>query len=142
MKLYSLIIGNKIESNKRLSDGYYDITIKAPREPETHHKYMQMINIVLQNLPEYLAEKGLDNFDSLREFMQYSAGFVKPFWNGKEFQYNVKSIAYENLDEAEFKELYFKVYDVARKILQTEIPETEFIIFSKKFYYPFKKETK
>jgi hypothetical protein len=103
------------EKKKLKLNEYYEVEIKKARNIEFHKKYFALIKLAWLNLPEQYDElyPHLDNF---RKAVQIMAGFYDTYYllDGTQI-IDSKSIAFDSMDELEFKEVYNRVLDVIIK---------------------------
>jgi len=95
----------------------YRVEIRKPRNIQFHRKFMALIKIAWENQDKY------DAFTTVRKEIIMRAGFYTEHHHltGK-ISYEAKSIAFANMDELEFADLYSKSIDV---ILQYFMPDTD-----------------
>jgi hypothetical protein len=126
MKLYArnteiglipLYDSDSFEKGKLKLNEDYEIEIKKARNILFHKKYFALIKLVWLNLPESF-DKLYPHPDNFRKAVQIMAGFSNTFYllDGTQI-IESKSIAFENMDELEFWELYNKVLDVIIKYI-------------------------
>lgn len=89
-------------------------SVKRIRNPKLHRKYFAMINLIFDNQDNY------KNVDSFRKIMQMKAGYYTTEVTDKGTIYIPTSIAYEEMDESEFKELFEKVWVELQKFIQID----------------------
>lgn len=83
--------------------------LKKVRNPKFHRKYFALIRIAFDNQDEYKDE------EKFRKVMQMKAGYHEFVQTDKGEMWWPKSIAFGELDELEFEELYNKVWHVLQE---------------------------
>ena len=73
-------------------------------------------------------EKGFRSKDAFRKYLTVAAGYYEPFFSPVrgEWLEIPKSIAFDNMDEAEFRDLYERVKDIIFTILGNYVTREEF----------------
>lgn len=114
------------EKKKLVIGRDYRVEVKLVRHLPFHRKYFAMLDAAWCLLTEkqrtffggatYGEKFGKEAF---RKSVQITAGLFEPIYDGKEkrWQKSVRSIAFENMDEAEFEKAYQAVYDTVMGIL-------------------------
>lgn len=108
------------EKRKRLKTGQtYRVTVKKARNTALHNRYMLLVRMGWA----YLGERKQQYFgsvDGFRYSVEIAAGYYEPVYNirKKEFEQRVKSIAFDKMDELEFRELYDAVRNVILELLK------------------------
>ena len=132
---------------KALTDEDYDLIKALPsnvafsvpftkiRDPITHRAYFAF----LSRLWEVLSEEQQTFFktqERLRKSLQNAAGYTETEFNlnKKEWVEISKSIAYEKLDQLEFKELYKSVREVAFTLFLHKLSDLDFHNNFESFY--------
>lgn len=99
----------------------YEVTIKESRNPRFHRKYMAMLSLAWEYLPELYQVKFGDR-ENFRYLSEIRAGFCDlifdPVSNMATFK--AKSIAFDKMSEDEFEKLYNAVLNV---ILRDYVPK-------------------
>ncbi len=108
---------------KKLKEGHeYSVTVKQIRNPRFHRKYFAMIKMVYDNW-DNPTNRPMEDF---RKDLQIRAGY---YYEDIDLDGVVtiksKSIAFENLDEIEFNELYERVKDVISEYFGLDNPIIE-----------------
>lgn len=85
----------------------FEIEYKRVRNPKFHRKFFKLIQTVFENQEKYRV------LDELREDLTIAAGYHYEHINylTGEVKIKAKSIAFHNMDETEFSELYNSVID-------------------------------
>jgi hypothetical protein len=93
----------------------YEVEIHKARNIQFHKKYFALIKCAWLNLPEQYDEL-YPHPDNFRKAVQIMAGFYDTYYllDGTQI-IDTKSIAFDSMDEIEFKEVYSKVLDVIIK---------------------------
>ena len=88
----------------------YEVEIKNKRNAKFHRKFFALINLVFQNQDKY------DVIDELRKDLTIASGFYTQHetFTGQ-IRTEANSIAFQNMDEIEFSELYNKFLDTIEK---------------------------
>lgn len=93
--------------NKISLDEEFEIDYKRIRNPKFHRKFFKLIQTVFENQEKYRL------LDELREDLTIAAGYHYEHVNflTGEIKIKAKSIAFHNMDDTEFSELYTSVID-------------------------------
>jgi hypothetical protein len=118
------------EQKRKLKVGKtYTATIKEQRNPKFHKKYFALINCAwaYQNERQTAFFKG--SVEIFRKTMEMAAGHCERVYSieHKEWQDVPKSIAFDKMDEAEFRDLYERVKDVLFATALRGVSEEEFL---------------
>lgn len=107
----------------------YEATIRVPRNIDFHRKYFALINCAWEYQNEKVVEHFHHNVDGFRKTVEIAAGWFEPVYliNKKEWSQAPKSIAFDKMDEVEFRELYDQVKRVLFQIFLRHIDEEEFM---------------
>jgi len=83
------------------------VTLKKQRFVPLHRKYCAIIRTAFYNQDRY------KNYEVFRKFIEIEAGYYTPIYNPSTGEvYKIpQSIAFDKLDELEFRELYSSVCD-------------------------------
>jgi len=96
-----------LDLKKRLVVGEtYKAILTVPRNIEFHKKYMALMNMVFQNLPEKYNKK-YPTMDSMRKAILIEIGFVDAIvrFNG-DVVFVPKSVSFSSMDAMEFAEMF------------------------------------
>ena len=94
------------DEKKKLKIGVmYSVEIKKARNYEFHKKFFALIKVGHNNTKLNLP------FDVYRKVMIMKAGYFKAYNTGKGVYYEAESIAFENMDEETFQDVYSRVLD-------------------------------
>ena len=121
---------NDYEEKRKLKVGQiYKATIKLNRNYRLHRKYFALINCAwaYQNERQTAFFKG--SVEIFRKTMEMAAGHCERVYSieHKEWRDIPKSIAFDKMDEAEFRDLYERVKDVLFATALRCVSEEEFI---------------
>lgn len=113
----------------------YSAEIRLVRNPEFHRLYFQMLRTAWEFLPESVRDGRFHgNQEAFRKCLEISAGYYEEFFSP---QYGwiqgPKSIAFEKIDEAGFRELYNGVRTVLDRILSKYMTQEQF----ERYFLPF-----
>jgi len=114
------------DEKKKLKVGeVYSVEIKKARNYEFLKKFMAMVKVGHNNTKLELP------FDVYRKVMIMKAGYFKAYNTGKGVYYEADSIAFENMDEETFQDVYNRVLDVIVKDIGAtkEVIEKELLSF-------------
>lgn len=133
IRLYNTIDGLKpcydedYEEKKKLKiNSYYEAEIKEIRDYDSLRKYFKMLRITFDMLQEkHRAFFG--NIETYRTTLQMEAGYksLVPSLSKREWVEVPKSIAFDKMDEVEFKELRQKVLDIILMYLLKDITQQQ-----------------
>jgi len=89
-----------------------EISMRKPRNPLHHKKLFAIINMCLQNMPDYMHQKYATS-DSILDELKLQCGYyeMRVTLTGKRF-YVPKSISFEKMDQTEFEKFYDKSLDI------------------------------
>lgn len=116
------------DEKKKLKVGeVYTAEIKQSRNYRFHKLYFALINCAWEYLPERQTQ-GFRSKENLRKYVEVAAGHCEPFYSPakREWLEVPKSISFDTMDEAEFRDLYERVKDVIFSILGNYITIEEF----------------
>jgi hypothetical protein len=117
------------DNKKKLKIGdIYKASIKKPRNYEFHKKYFALINCAWHYLTEKECIFFKENIESFRKTIEIQAGHFDLIYSikRKEWVEEPKSVAFDKMDEFEFKELYDSVKDVLFLLFFKNVTRTEF----------------
>lgn len=105
----------------------YSVDVKVARNVEFHRKYFAMIAYAW----EFLTENEVRAFitkEGFRKSIEVAAGHYQPQYNiaTKEYDHVPKSIAFSEMDETAFSDLYGRVKDVIFSLIGGRVTEEEF----------------
>ena len=121
---------NDYEEKRKLKLGQiYKATIKLNRNYRLHRKYFALINCAwaYQNERQTAFFKG--SVEIFRKTMEMAAGHCERVYSieHKEWRDIPKSIAFDKMDEVEFRDLYERVKDVLFATALRGVSEEEFL---------------
>ena len=102
--------------NTLKNNTWYSCELKEPRNPLFHAKMFALLQLTLDNLPEDSNLNRL-NTHGLLKAIQFDIGETEPYQklNG-EIVLIPKSIAFENMDNIKFSEIYKKVIMICEQL--------------------------
>ena len=118
------------DEKKKLKIGQiYKAKITLARNLEFHRKYFALINCAWAYQNEKTVEHFKNNIDCFRKTVEISAGHCETVYNIrlKTWTDVPKSIAFDKMDEFEFRELYDSVRMVLFSVFLKNISEGEFM---------------
>lgn len=117
--LIPLYDSDQFEKSKLKLGEDYQIEIRKARNIQFHKKYFALIKCAWLNLPEQY-DTLYPHPENLRKAVQRMAGFKEEIYfpDGRIEDESV-SIAFDKMDELEFREVYNKVLDVILKFFLT-----------------------
>lgn len=116
------------DEKKRLKLGKtYMAKIRLERNPRFHKLYFALISCAWEYLPESQT-KGFRSKENFRKYVEVAAGHCEPFYSPKlkEWVEIPRSVAFDKMDEAEFRDLYERVKDVIYSIIGRFVSAEEF----------------
>nr|DAN74237.1 MAG TPA: Protein of unknown function (DUF1367) [Caudoviricetes sp.] len=99
------------------------VHVSIPRNLKFHRKFMALLTIVYDNLPERFTnpeyeDNYIGNLSSLLSAIKMDLGYCELFRVDGKLIYKPKSISFGKMDEAEFERFYdLAVTDILRKYL-------------------------
>lgn len=120
---------NDFDEKKKLKIGEaYIADIKLVRNPKFHRLFYALVNLSWEYLSERHQRGFKDNVELWRKYLISAAGYVDVFYSPQLKQYveYPKSISFEKMDEAEFKDLYDRVLDIVLSVLKDRVGKEEF----------------
>ena len=117
------------DEKKKLKIGEtYDVTIKKARNIDLHRKYFSLIHTAWEYQNYRCTEHFHDDVDCFRKTIEVAAGWCEPCYNldRREWIEIPKSIAFDKMDELEFRDLYERVKDVLFKFFLKNVTPEEF----------------
>ena len=104
-----------LDNKKRLALGAdYWCEIKLARNCEFHKKFFALIKLAFDNLP-YGLDARYPNMEALREDLLIRCGYTRKILSRQGWVEVAASIAFDKLDQANFEELYRKVWNEISK---------------------------
>lgn len=117
------------ENKKKLKLGQvYKAKITLARNYELHKKYFALINCAWAYQNERAVEHFKNDVENFRKTVEIAAGHCETVYNVRlrDWTDTPKSIAFDKMDEFEFRELYDRVKDVLFSIFLRHISEDDF----------------
>lgn len=117
------------EEKRKLKIGeYYIADIKLVRNPQLHRLFFALINCSWEYLNEEQRAGLRENVDLWRQYLIVAAGWCEVFYSPKtdSFVEYPKSIAWDKMDDAEFKALYDRVKDIVFLIIGKNVSMEDF----------------
>ena len=118
------------EQKRKLKIGKtYTATIREQRNPKFHKKYFALIHCAWAFLNGQQTAFFKENEEIFRKTVEMAAGHCEVVYSieRKEWVEVPKSIAYDKIDEVEFRDLYERVKDVLFLVFLKGISEEEFM---------------
>ena len=111
------------KANKISIGDVFCVNFTKMRDSETHRKYFKLLGLCWDFMTEDERQTIYRNsFDKFRKRIQLLADYTDEELNEKgEWCLVAKSIAYENLDEVEFNQLYKDVKEVLFKLIVSKL---------------------
>ena len=116
------------DEKKRLKVGEtYEAEIRLKRNVRLHNKFFSLLNIAWEYLPGE-TQDGFRSKDGFRQYVTVAAGYYDTYFNPRlnEFVEVPKSIAFDNMDNAEFTQLYESVKAVIWRMIGNRVQMEEF----------------
>lgn len=117
------------EERKKLKIGQtYKAIITVPRNLQFHRRYFAMLRCAWALLTQAQREFFNDSEDVFRSTVQIAAGFSKKYYSitHKEWRDESISISFASMDDATFKDVYNRVFDIILQVFLKHISEAEF----------------
>lgn len=117
------------DEKKKLKIGEsYWVNVTKARNIKLHRKYFALINCAWEYLNERQTSFFKENKDAFRKTVEIAAGYYDMIYSiaRKEWIEQPKSIAFDKMEELEFRELYDNVKRVIFKMFLTNISLEEF----------------
>lgn len=107
----------------------YRADIKSVRNVRFHFKYMKLMRTAWEYLRENQQEFFRNNFDIFRKTIEIAAGCSERVYSlsRKEWLEVPRSIAFDKMEEAEFRTLYERVKDVLFNTALKGVSEQDFM---------------
>jgi hypothetical protein len=97
----------------------YEVEIKRPRNVLFHRKFFAMLKVGHENTQLEMP------FDTYRRYVTMKAGFFKTYYTPKGVLYEAESIAFGNMDETTFEDVYSRVLNVVIKDIGVTAEDVE-----------------
>lgn len=116
------------DEKKKLKIGeYYTAEIRLSRNPQFHKLYFALINLAWEYLPESQTN-GFRTKENFRKYVEIAAGCCEVIYHPRlrEWVEVPKSISFDSMDEAEFRDVYENVKNVVFSIIGRFVSPDEF----------------
>lgn len=118
------------DEKKKLKLGAtYEVSVKLTRNLQFHRKYFKLLTLAWEFQNEVTTEQFFQNsFEKFRKTVEIAAGICDTIYSieRKEFIDIPKSISFDRMDDAEFRDVYNRVKDVLYKVFLRRISIEEF----------------
>lgn len=118
------------DEKKKLKLGAtYEVSVKLTRNLQFHRKYFKLLTLAWEFQNEVTTEEFFQNsFEKFRKTVEIAAGICDTIYSieRREFIDIPKSISFDQMDEAEFRNVYNRVKDVLYKVFLRRISIEEF----------------
>lgn len=121
---------NDYEERKKLKIGEtYLADVKKPRNLQFHRKYFALVNCAWEYQNERVIEHFHHSVEAFRKTVEIAAGWFEPIYlmSKKEWSQAPRSVAFDKMDELEFRELYDNVKRVLFQTFLRNVSEEEFM---------------
>lgn len=118
------------DKKKKLKIGEtYKAKITVARNINLHRKYFALINCAWAYQNERVTKHFRESVDSFRKTVEIASGHCETVYNLqlKSWVEIPKSIAFDKMDEMEFRDLYDRVKDILFSTFLTGVDEDEFL---------------
>jgi hypothetical protein len=114
------LYSSDLEEKRKLKIGEtYQVEVKRPRNYQFHKKFFALLNIGWENTDVEMP------FDTYRRWVTMRAGFYKVYHTPKGELYEPESIAFSNMDNDTFSEVYERVLSIILKDTGADKPDVE-----------------
>ena len=114
------LYSSDLDEKRKLKIGEtYQVEVKRPRNYQFHKKFFALLNIGWENTDVEMP------FDTYRRWVTMRAGFYKVYHTPKGELYEPESIAFSNMDDDTFSEVYDRVLNIILKDTGAEKPDVE-----------------
>lgn len=118
------------DEKKKLKLGAtYEVSVKLTRNLQFHRKYFKLLALAWEFQNEVTTEEFFQNsFEKFRKTVEIAAGICDTIYSieRREFIDIPKSISFDQMDDAEFRNVYNRVKDVLYKVFLRRISIEEF----------------
>lgn len=118
------------DEKKKLKLGAtYEVSVKLTRNLQFHRKYFKLLALAWEFQNEVTTEEFFqNNFEKFRKTVEIAAGICDTIYSieRREFIDIPKSISFDQMDDAEFRNVYNRVKDVLYKVFLRRISIEEF----------------
>ena len=117
------LYSSDLEEKRKLKIGEtYQVEVKRPRNYQFHKKFFALLNIGWENTDVEMP------FDTYRRWVTMRAGFYKVYHTPKGELYEPESIAFSNMDDDTFSEVYERVLSIILKDTGADKPDVEMML--------------
>jgi len=117
------LYSSDLDEKRKLKIGEtYQVEVKRPRNYQFHKKFFALLNIGWENTDVEMP------FDTYRRWVTMRAGFYKVYHTPKGELYEPESIAFSNMDDDTFSEVYERVLSIILKDTGAEKPDVEMML--------------
>ena len=114
------LYSSDLDEKRKLKIGEtYQVEVKRPRNYQFHKKFFALLNIGWENTDVEMP------FDTYRRLVTMRAGFYKVYHTPKGELYEPESIAFSNMDNDTFSEVYERVLSIILKDTGADKPDVE-----------------
>ena len=117
------LYSSDLDEKRKLKIGEtYQVEVKRPRNYQFHKKFFALLNIGWENTDVEMP------FDTYRRWVTMRAGFYKVYHTPKGELYEPESIAFSNMDNDTFSEVYERVLSIILKDTGADKPDVEMML--------------
>jgi hypothetical protein len=117
------LYSSDLDEKRKLKIGEtYQVEVKRPRNYQFHKKFFALLNIGWENTDVEMP------FDTYRRWVTMRAGFYKVYHTPKGELYEPESIAFSNMDDDTFSEVYDRVLNIILKDTGADKPDVEMML--------------
>ena len=117
------LYSSDLDEKRKLKIGEtYQVEVKRPRNYQFHKKFFALLNIGWENTDVEMP------FDTYRRWVTMRAGFYKVYHTPKGELYEPESIAFSNMDDDTFSEVYERVLSIIMKDTGADKPDVEMML--------------
>lgn len=105
-----------IDKSKKIGWGEeVKVNYRKTRNPGNHRRYFAMLRLLVENATKFDGSDMFKSVDDARWYMMVKTGNVDQFFVDDNLITKVKSIAFDEMEEEKFRELFDKSIDIALK---------------------------
>ena len=117
------LYSSDLDEKRKLKIGEtYQVEVKRPRNYQFHKKFFALLNIGWENTDVEMP------FDTYRRWVTMRAGFYKVYHTPRGELYEPESIAFSNMDDDTFSEVYERVLSIILKDTGADKPDVEMML--------------
>ena len=117
------LYSSDLDEKRKLKIGEtYQVEVKRPRHYQFHKKFFALLNIGWENTDVEMP------FDTYRRWVTMRAGFYKVYHTPKGELYEPESIAFSNMDDDTFSEVYERVLSIILRDTGADKPDVEMML--------------